>query len=195
MNLLAPMLARIAKRKLRNPRRRLLRNDLQRLHHARNNLVLQPGVQILGILAHDHQIDVRIARLQPRQILHRPEVRKQLELLPQRHVDRREPAAHRSRHRPLQRHLVLFNRPVQRLRNVLAKPLERLRPRRKLVPVERHARRLARGLHNPHHRRRNLRPNPIPGDQRNRMLSCSPSFSPLRYTSLYAIRVCLQLTT
>ena len=148
MNLLPPMLPRIVKRKLRNPRRTLFGNDLQRLHHPRHDLMLQTRVQVLHVLAHDHKIDVRIVRLQSRQALHRPKVRKQLKFLPQRHIDRSEATANRRRHRPLQRHPILLDRVIQRLRNVLPRLLKCIRARIIPVPLEPHSRRRTRRLHN-----------------------------------------------
>ena len=67
----------------------LLGDDLQALHHAGNHFVLQAGVQVLGVLAEDGQVDGHVAeaRLQARQHAHRPEVDVEPQLLAQRHVD------------------------------------------------------------------------------------------------------------
>ena len=39
----------------------LLRDDLQALHHARHHFVLQAGIEILGVLAEDGQVERQIA--------------------------------------------------------------------------------------------------------------------------------------
>ena len=43
----------------RDARRRLLGDDLQALDDAGHDLVLEAGVEILGVLADDDEIDVR----------------------------------------------------------------------------------------------------------------------------------------
>ena len=43
----------------RDPRRRALGDDLQALDDARHHLVLEAGVEVLGVLAHDDEVDVR----------------------------------------------------------------------------------------------------------------------------------------
>ena len=55
----APARARVLERESRDPRRRLLGDDLQALDDARHDLVLEARVEILGVLADDDQIDVR----------------------------------------------------------------------------------------------------------------------------------------
>ena len=45
----------------RDARRRLLGDDLEALDHARDDLVLEAGVEVLGVLADDDQVDVREA--------------------------------------------------------------------------------------------------------------------------------------
>ena len=62
MDLLALVLARIFEGKARNASGSFFGDDLQTLHHAGNDFVLDAGVQALGIFAHDDQIDVGIAR-------------------------------------------------------------------------------------------------------------------------------------
>ena len=70
-------------------RGRLLRDDLQALHHAGHHFVFQAGIEILGVLAEDGQVERQIveARLQAGQHAHRTKVRVEAELLAQRHVD------------------------------------------------------------------------------------------------------------
>src|ERR1700730_4644368 len=90
MDLLSSMFAGIVEGKLGNPRRTLLGNNLQRLHHARNDDVLEPRIQVFHVFAHDNDVQPRIAGLQPGKILDRTKVRKALELLTQGDIDRRE---------------------------------------------------------------------------------------------------------
>src|SRR5581483_4120450 len=95
VNLLTLILACIVECKARNAGARLLRHDFQALDHAGNDFVLQARIETLGILTNDDQVDVRIARGNMRQITYRTEVRVELELLAQLHVDAGEPATHR----------------------------------------------------------------------------------------------------
>jgi hypothetical protein len=60
VNLLALILAGILKSKFRDTGRRFLGDDLQALDHSGHHFVLQPGIQALGILAHDDEVDIRI---------------------------------------------------------------------------------------------------------------------------------------
>ena len=75
----------------------LLGDDLQALHHAGHHFVLQAGIEILGVLAEDGQIERQIveARLEAGQHAHRAEIRVEAELLAQRHVDALVSAADR----------------------------------------------------------------------------------------------------
>ena len=62
VNLLAPVPARVLEGEPRDVRGGVLGDDLQALDHARDHLVLQAGVEILGVLAHDHQVHPGPAR-------------------------------------------------------------------------------------------------------------------------------------
>ena len=73
-------------------------------------LPLDPGVDVLGVLAEDDH--VRLGRVLERarhawEMPHRPQADEEVELLPQRHVERADAAADRRRHRPLDRDRVL----------------------------------------------------------------------------------------
>ena len=85
----------------RDPRRRLLGDDLQALDHAGHDRVLEPGVEVLGVLAHDHQVDAGEPRRHRRQVPHRPQVRVEIERLAQPDVDAGEALADRRRDRAL----------------------------------------------------------------------------------------------
>ena len=54
-----PSRARVVEGEPGDPRRRLLGDDLQALDDAGDDLVLEAGVEILGVLADDDQVDVR----------------------------------------------------------------------------------------------------------------------------------------
>ncbi len=94
VDFLALVLAGVFKGKTRNAGRSFFSDNLQALHHSGDDFVLQSGVKALGILAHDDQVNVGIARRNVRQIAHRTEVRIQIELLSQLHVDAGKAAAH-----------------------------------------------------------------------------------------------------
>ena len=68
----------------------------QLLGVGRALLVLDPGVEVLGVLADDDQVDVVEARADARVRLARPHLRVQVELLAQADVDRAEAAADRA---------------------------------------------------------------------------------------------------
>ncbi len=87
MNLLALVLTRILEGETGNARRRLFGDDLQTLNDARNDLVLDPRIETLGVLAEDDEVNIRITRRNVRQVPDRPEICEQLELLPQLYVD------------------------------------------------------------------------------------------------------------
>ena len=55
---LRPCVRGVLEREPRDARRRLLGDDLQALDDAGHDLVLEPGVEVLGVLAHDDQVDV-----------------------------------------------------------------------------------------------------------------------------------------
>ena len=97
---------RVLEGELRDARRRLLGDDLQALDDARDDLVLEPGVEVLGVLADDDQVDAGEAARHARQVADRPQVRVEIERLAQADVDAGEAFADRRRHRPLQRDLV-----------------------------------------------------------------------------------------
>src|SRR5208283_3747477 len=86
--LLPPLPPRVFEGEPRNPRRRLLRDDLQALHHPRHHFMLDAAVQVFGILPHDHQIHALETCFHTRKVFHRPQVCIEVQRLPQSHVDR-----------------------------------------------------------------------------------------------------------
>jgi hypothetical protein len=66
--------ARVVERELRDPRRRPGRNDLQALDDAGYDLMLEASIEIFGVLADDHEVDVFEASGYARQIPDRPQI-------------------------------------------------------------------------------------------------------------------------
>ena len=81
----------------RDLRRGFLGDDLQALHHAGDDFVLQTGIEVLGILAEDREIEREVveARLEAGEHAHRAEVRVEAELLAKRYIDALVTAADR----------------------------------------------------------------------------------------------------
>jgi hypothetical protein len=73
-------------------------------------LVLEAGVQVLRVLAHDDEIDVGEAALDARQVADRPQVRVQVERLPEPDVDAGEALRDRRGDRSFERHPVAADR-------------------------------------------------------------------------------------
>ena len=96
----------------------------QLLHFLRAGRVLDAGVDVLGVLAEDHHVDVarvRHRRHDAREVAHRPHAGVQVEVLAHRDVERADAAADRRRERALdrddellQRVLRLFRKPAAR---------------------------------------------------------------------------------
>ena len=120
-NLLPAEPARIVEGELGDPRGRFGGDDLQAFDDAGDDHVLQAGVQVLGVLANDHQIHVLKPAGDARQIRHRSQVRKEIEPLPNLDVDAGEPAANRRRDRALERDAI----PAYRLHDFIGQRLAR----------------------------------------------------------------------
>ena len=113
------------------------------LRVVRALLVLDAGVEVLGVLAHDHEVDVVEARADARVGLARAHLRVEVEALAQADVDRAEAAADRRRDRALERDPVAPDR-VERLvgQRVAAVRRHHVLARLADVPVELDAGRL-----------------------------------------------------
>ena len=85
---LRPCVRAYSKANLRDARRGLLGDDLDRLDDAGNDLVLETAVEILRVFADDDDVDVLEARDDVRHRLHRPQIGVEVERLPQPDVDR-----------------------------------------------------------------------------------------------------------
>src|SRR4029079_10813705 len=93
-----------------DPLRGGTRDDLDALRGVRTHPMLYAVVEILGVLADDHEVDVLVARLDA---LDRPswtQVGVEPQRLAKRDVDAPEPLPDRSRDRAFQRDLVAFDR-------------------------------------------------------------------------------------
>ena len=88
-DLLAAFAAGVLERGARNPQGSVFGDDLEALHHARNHFVLQAGVEVLGVLAEDGDVEREIveARLEAGQRDDGAEVDVQPEFLAQGDVD------------------------------------------------------------------------------------------------------------
>ncbi len=104
VDLLASELAGVLKGPARDARGGLFGDDLDALDHAGNDLVLDAGVQSLGVFADDDEIDAGIAGGNAGKIADGAEVAEEFELLAQLHVDAAESAADGRGDRAFQRH-------------------------------------------------------------------------------------------
>ena len=125
----------LVERKLGDARRRHLGDDLDALDHSGHHGVLEPGIQVFGVLADDDQIDTLVARGYRRQVPHRPQVGVEIEGLAQPDIDAGKALAHRCRDRALQRDLVAGDRVEQGLRQRRAVFSHRLRARGEGFPL------------------------------------------------------------
>ena len=131
--------------------------------------VLDPGVEVLGVLADDHQVDVVVARAHALEGLARTKAGVEAELVAERDVDRAETRADRGRDRPLQRDLVRLHRRERLVRQRRALLLHDVDAGVADVPVERDSRRLE------HAARRlgQLRAGPVAGDEGDTVRHCA----------------------
>ena len=74
-----------------DPLRSRAGDDLDALRRVRSDHVLDPGVEVLGVLADDHQVDVVVAGLEALDRPRGPKVGVQPEGLAEGHVDAPEP--------------------------------------------------------------------------------------------------------
>ena len=96
----------------------------QRFDHAGHDLVFEAGVEVFSVLAHDHEVDLRIPAVDAGQVAHRPQVREQIQCLAQPALTLVKPQADGSGHRALQRDRVPLDRVEEQRRQRLARLLE-----------------------------------------------------------------------
>ena len=109
-DLAAAVRARVLEGEAHDALAALARDDLDALGGVVADHVLDAGVEVLGVLAHDDEVDVVEAAAHALHRLGRAQAGVQVELLAQRHVDAAEARADRRRDRPLDRHLVAADR-------------------------------------------------------------------------------------
>ena len=61
VTLRAALAARVFESRPRNLHGGVAGDDLEALHHARDHFMLQAGVEVLGVLAEDRQVDGHVA--------------------------------------------------------------------------------------------------------------------------------------
>jgi hypothetical protein len=148
--------------------------ELDHLGRVRRALLeLDAGVQVLVVLAHHHQVDVLVPGADPPVGLARPQAGVQVQLLAQGHVDAAEPGADRGGQRPLDGHAVAADGVQHVVGQGRAVLVDDLGPGLLDVPVERHAG----ALEDPAGRLRQLRSDPVPGDERDAMGHGGSSFA------------------
>ena len=138
-----------------------LADHLLGLRRAR--LVLDPGVEVFGVLADEHEVDAVVARAHALVGLAGTEAGVEAELVAERHVDGAEAGADRGRDRPLQRHLVLLDRRERLLGERRAGRLHHVDAGLLHVPAELDAGRLEDAAG----RLGQLGPRPVAGNQRH----------------------------
>ena len=106
MDFLAAIFHRVVEGELGDAGRSFLGDDFQAFDDAGNDFVLQAGVEIFRIFAHDHDIDAIEARLHAGQIPHRAQVGVKIERLAQSDVDARSAASDGGAHGTLQRDFI-----------------------------------------------------------------------------------------
>ena len=161
MNLFTAMLARELEGGFCNACRPLLGDDLERLHHAGEDSDLQTRVQVFGVLAEDHHVNVRVVGLDAGQRLHRPEAGVQVVLLAQRHVDGRKAATDGRCRGSFDGDAVLLDGFKQCLGDEFAGARKGVSAGVEAVPFERAAGLSAGGFYDADHSCRNLRTNSV----------------------------------
>ena len=133
------------------------------LGRVRAGLVLDPGVQVLRVLAYDDDVHSVVPRADAGIGLARAHARKELELVPERDVHRAKARADRGRDRALERDPVLLDRVERFVGKRRARLLHDVDTRLADVPVELDAR----CLQDPTRRLGELGTRSVPGDQRD----------------------------
>src|SRR6185369_10067935 len=110
--------------------------DRLRRHPPRPDVVLDARVDVLGVLAHHDEVDVVVAARHARDGAHRPHVGEEIEVLPERHVDRAVALALGGRERPLEREAGVLDRVDGPLRQRILLLLDGGEPRDLLVELQ-----------------------------------------------------------
>jgi hypothetical protein len=163
---LPPLLPRVLEGELRDPQRGLLGDDLQALHHPGDDLVLDRGVEVLGVLPHHDQVDPLIACPDVRDGAHRPEAGVEVKRLTERDVRAWETGADGGGDRALDPDLVGADAVEDGRREGGAVLLHHAGARLHLVPLDLDAER----FDNAQHGRRDFRTDAVSGDEGNAVL-------------------------
>src|SRR5207253_5556689 len=87
--------------------RRRARHDAQALDDAGDDVVLESGIEPLGVFADYNKVDILERDLNARQRMHRPHTGIEVESLPQADINRAKAHSDRGRARSLERHAIL----------------------------------------------------------------------------------------
>ena len=136
-------------------------DDLDALGGVLADHVLDAGVQVLGVLADDDQVDVVVAQVETLHRAGRAHVRVQVERLAERDVDAPEAATDRGRDGALERDVVAPDRVEDAVRERRPELLDRRLTRDHRLPFEADAGR----IEHAGGRLRQLRPDAVAGDQ------------------------------
>jgi hypothetical protein len=158
----AALVLRVVEGEARDRRRGLAAHHLHRHGHAWHHEVLEARVEPLGVLPDDDQVDVAPGRVDAGEALDRPEAGIEVQLLPERDVDAREPVADRRGHGALEGDAVASDRIEDRVWERRALALRHRRPGRRRLPIDREAR----GREHLDHGGGHLGPDAVSGDQR-----------------------------
>ena len=112
------------------------RDHLDRGDDAGRDDVLEARVEVLRVLAHDHEVDHAVGRLEAGHRLHRPHVREEVEGLPQAHVRRRVADADRRGGGALQGHAQLAHHLERRRGQRVAVGADGAEPAGQLDPAD-----------------------------------------------------------
>jgi hypothetical protein len=158
------VLLRVLEREMGNARRGALGDDLQALDYPRYDLMLEAGIQIFSVLAHDDEVDRLKSGRDARQIPDRSQICVQVERFAKPDVDTGESVRDRRGDRSLQRDLVATNRVDQLDRQRFPGPLDRQHASQLAVPFDRHAG----GVEDAHDRISHFGADTVAGDQGDR---------------------------
>ena len=161
MDALALVLARVLEGEAGDARGGFLGDDLQALHHAGHDFVLDAGVQALGVLADDDQVHVGVARRDVRKIADGAEVGVQLEALAQGDVDAGKAAADGRGDGALERDMGALEGVNQFLGKILVVLLESIGAGFLALPLKLHPG----GFEDAHRGRGDLGANAVAGDE------------------------------
>ncbi len=120
-----------------DPQRGRARDHLERLDDSGDDLVLEAGILPFGVLTHDYDVDIIIARLQPREASTRPNASVKLKSFAQRQIERHVAGPNWRGQRAFKRNGVLANGGERLVGNQLASGFNRFGADGLLFPCNR----------------------------------------------------------